>query len=116
MTMTTSTASPVVGAPAKRYGAAGQNSLQRVEVTLFWSGEAPWAPLPRQDAYTFHCLGVRFRRTRWQLHLAQMDRRLPGMSTGQRRALAIVLREALAQTTGLDISQFSTDLILDGRE
>ena len=116
MTMTTSIASPVVEAPAKRSSPAGQNSPQRVEVTLFWRGEAPWAPLPTQEAYTFRCLGVRFGRTRWQLHLAQMDRRLPGMSTGQRRALAIVLREALAERTGLDISQFSIDLILDARD
>ena len=116
MTMTASTASLSVRALAKRYSPGGENSLQRVEVTLFWRGEAPWAPLPMQDAYAFRCLGVRFGRTRWQLHLAQMDRRLPGMSTGQRRTLAVVLREALAKSTGLDVSQFSTDLILDARE
>ena len=116
MTMTTSMASLVAGAPAKRGSPAGQHSLQRIEVILFWRGEAPWAPLPVQEAYTFRCLGARFGRTRWQLHLAQMDRRLPGMSTGQRRALATVLQEALAERTGLDISQFSTDLILDARD
>lgn len=114
--MTAPTADLEVCTPVKRSRPAGQNSLQRVEVTLFWRGEAPWAPLPTQDAYIFRCLLVRFGGTRWQLHLAQMDRRLPGMSAGQRRALAIVLREALAESTGLDISQYSTDLILDARE
>ena len=114
--MTTPTASLEVNTPAKGSSPPRQNSLQGVEVTLFWCGDAPWAPRPAQDAYTFRCLGVRFGRTRWQLHLVQMDRQLPGMSTGQRRALAIALRGALAQTTGLDISQFSTDLILDAQD
>ena len=114
--MTTQTASLEVSTPAKGYSPARPNSLQGVEVTLFWCGDAPWAPLPTPDAYTFRCLGVRFGPNRWQLHLAEMDRRLPGMSTVQKRALAIVLREALAQTTGLDILQFSTDLILDAQD
>ncbi len=114
--MTAPTTSRMVGAPAQGSSPAGQNSLQHVDVTLFWRGDAPWAHHPIQDAYGFRCLGVRFGRTRWQLHLAQMDRRLPGMSTGQRRSLAVVLREALAQRTGLDISDFSADLILDARE
>ena len=114
--MTTPASSRAVGAPAKRNGHAGQNSLQHIDVTLFWRGDAPWAHQPTQDGHAFRCLGVRFGRTRWQLHLAQMDRRLPGMSTGQRRSLAIVLREALAQRTGLDISDFSAGLILDARE
>ena len=58
----------------------------------------------------------RGRRSRWQRHLAEMERRLPGMSTSQNRSLAVVLQEALAETTGLEVLQFSTDLILDPRE
>lgn len=39
--MTTPTSSRAVGAPAKRNGHAGQNSLQHIDVTLFWRGDAP---------------------------------------------------------------------------
>ena len=114
--MTTPTTSRIAGTPAKGNSPAGQNSLQHVDVTLFWRGDAPWTHHPTQDAYVFRCLGVRFGRTRWQLHLVQMGRRLPGMSTGQWRSLTSVLLAALAERTGLSISEFSADLILDARE
>ena len=56
---------------------------------------------------------MRFGRGRWQLHLAETDRRLPGMSTAQRRELTRALREALASLIGLAVLPFSNDLILE---
>ena len=96
-----------------RQSPTGQDPLRCVDVTLFWRGEDPWTPHQQEDRYTFRCVGVRFGSTRWQLHLAQLDRALPGMSTSQRRALVGALREALAAATGLGVLQLSSDLILD---
>ena len=90
-----------------------EESLRHVEVRLFWRGEAPWATWPSEEAFTFRCLGVRFGTGRWQLHLAESDRRLPGMSTAQRRELTRSLREALASMMGLAVLSFSNDLILE---
>ena len=111
--MTTSTAStrttPQDGARAE----TGQASLRRVEVTLFWRGEAPWTTCSSNDAFTFRCLGTRFGSDRWQLHLAETDHALPGMSTAQRRELIRALRDVLATTIGLAVLSFSDDLILE---
>ena len=111
--MTTSTLSVESEPQDKPRSTAREESLQHVEVTLFWRGEAPWVSCPSQEAFEFHCLGVRFGSGRWQLHLAQIDRRLPGMSKGQRRELISALRQVLASTTGLAIQAFSNDLILE---
>ena len=96
-----------------RFSPTEKDLQQCVTVTLFWRGEEPWAKHPMEDQYTFRCVGVRYGSGRWQLHLAQLNRALPGMSTSQRRSLAGALREALAITTGLAVLQFSTDLILE---
>lgn len=90
-----------------------QASLRRVEVTLFWRGDAPWASCPSSGTFMFRCLGMRFGPDRWQLHLAETDHALPGMSTAQRRELIRALRQALASTLGLAVLSFSHDLILE---
>ena len=97
----------------KLSGTTKEASLLRVEVTLFWRGEAPWTSCASKDAFKFRCLGVRFGRGRWQLHLAETDRRLPGMGTGHRRELIRALREVLASTIGLAVLSFPSDLILE---
>ena len=97
----------------RRHRATRQESLQRVEVTLFWRGDAPWTSCPSEDAFRFRCVGVRFGGGRWQLHLAQTDRRLPGMSTGHRRELIRAIRLTLASATGLAVVPFADDLILE---
>ncbi len=91
----------------------GEASLRRVEVTLFWRGEAPWVSCPSDDAFRFRCLGMRFGGDRWQLHLAETDHQLPGMSTAQRRELIRARRLALASTLGLAVLSFTSDLILE---
>ena len=88
-------------------------SLRRVEVTLFWRGDAPWASCPSDDSFRFRCLGMRFGGNRWQLHLAETDHQLPGMSTAQRRELIRALQQALASAIGLGVLSFSDDLILE---
>lgn len=90
-----------------------EESLRRVEVTLFWRGEALWASARSDVAYRFRCLGVRYGGGRWQLHLAETDRQLPGMSTAQRRELIRALHRALASAIGLAVLSFSGDLILE---
>ena len=112
-TMTTSTAS---NGTVPKHGTritTGKASLQRVEVTLFWRGQAPWVSCPSDDAFKFRCLGVRFGGDRWQLHLAESDHQLPGMSTAQRRELIQALRQALVSTVGLAVLSFPSDLILE---
>ena len=111
--MMTSTATIPTGVRERRRGRTRDELLQHVEVTLFWRGEAPWAPCPAEDVFRFRCLGVRFGVDRWQLHLAEADRQLPGMSTTQRRELLRNLREALASTVGLGVLSFTNDLILE---
>ena len=93
--------------------ATGKASLQRVEVTLFWRGEAPWASCPSDDAFRFRCLEMRFGGDRWQLHLAETDHQLPGMSSAQRRELIQALRQALVSRVGLAVLAFPSDLILE---
>ena len=110
--MTTSTTSMQTPPPAKSRSTPREEALRHVEVTLFWRGEASWAACPPEGAFRFRCLGMRFGSGRWQLHLAETDRRLPGMSTAQRRELARALREALASSMGLAVVSFSDDLIL----
>ncbi len=111
--MTTASASiGTVGQDRTRI-ATGVGSLQRVEVTLFWRGDAPWASCPSNDAFRFRCLGMRFGSDRWQLHLAETDHQLPGMSTAQRRELVRALRRTLASAMGLAVLSFSSDLILE---
>ncbi len=111
--MTTSTATIETEVRDSRRGKTRDELLQRVEVMLFWRGDAPWTPCPSEDTFTFRCLGVRFGVDRWQLHLAEADRQLPGMSTTQRRELVRNLREALASTVGLGVLSFTNDLILE---
>ena len=109
--MTTPTANIGIMPPGgTRIGGA---SLQHVEVTLFWRGDAPWTSCPSNDAFRFRCLGMRFGSERWQLHLAETDHQLPGMSTAQRRELIRALGQALASTMGLAVLSFSNDLILE---
>ena len=91
----------------------GQASPRRVEVTLFWRGEVPWTSCSSNDAFRFRCLGMRFRSDRWQLHLAETDHALPGMSMAQRRELIRALRDVLASAIGLAVLSFSDDLILE---
>ena len=111
--MTTPTAS-IRTVPQERTGIkTGGASLQRVEVTLFWRGDAPWVACPSDDAFRFRCLGMRFGGDRWQVHLAETDHQLPGMSTAQRRELIQALRQALASTVGLAVLSFPSDLILE---
>ena len=109
--MTTPTAS--VGTMPGDRARIGEPSLRHVEVTLFWRGDAPWASCPSNDVFRFRCLGMRFGGGRWQLHLAETDHQLPGMSTAQRRELVRALRQELASTTGLAVLSFSNDLILE---
>ena len=111
--MTTPTASIGTGLQDRTRITTREASVQRVEVTLFWRGDSPWTTCPSDDAFSFRCLGVRFGGDRWQLHLAETDRQLPGMSTAQRRELIRALRQALASTMGLAILSFSNDLILE---
>ncbi len=111
--MATPTASIRTGPQDRPRSRTREESLQRVEVTLFWPGDAPWTSCPTEDAFRFRCLGVRFGGDRWQLHLAETDRQLPGMSRAQRRDLIRALREALASTIGLAVLPFSNDLILE---
>ena len=92
---------------------AGEASLRRVEVTMYWRGDAAWAPCRSDEVFRFRCLGMRFGRDRWQLHLAETDQQLPGMSTAQRRDLVRALRRALASTVELAVLSFSSDLILE---
>ena len=110
-TMTTPTAS--IGTMPQDRTRIGEASLQHVEVTLFWRGDAPWASCPSNEGFSFRCLGMRFGGDRWQLHLAETDRQLPGMSTAQRRQLIRALRQALTSTMGLAVLSFSNDLILE---
>ena len=111
--MTTSTASIQTEPLDPRRARTRDEALQSVEVTLFWRGDAPWASCPSEDAFSFRCLGVRYGSDRWQLHLAEADRQLPGMSTTQRRELIRNLREALASAVRLGVLSFSNDLILE---
>ncbi len=111
--MTTPTASIVTGPQDRTRITTGEASLRRVEVTLFWRGDAAWASCPSDDPFRFRCLGMRFGGDRWQLHLAETDHQLPGMSTAQRRELIRALRQALASTIGLAVLSFSDDLILE---
>ncbi len=111
--MTTSKASVAVAPRDGSSRPTKEESLRRVEVKLFWRGEAPWASWPSVEEFTFRCLGVRFGSGRWQLHLAETDRRLPGMSTAQRREFTRALREALTSMMGLAVLSFSSDLILE---
>ena len=112
-TVTTSTASTKTTPQNGVRAETGQASLRRVEVTLFWRGEAPWTSCSSNDAFRFRCLGMRFGPDRWQLHLAETDHALPGMSTAQRRELVRALRDVLASTIGLAVQSFSGDLILE---
>ena len=112
-TMTTPTASIGTAPQDRTRMATGKASLQRVEVTLFWRGEAPWASCPSDDAFRFRCLGMRFGGDRWQLHLAETDHQLPGMSSAQRRELIQALRQALVSRVGLAVLAFPSDLILE---
>ena len=112
-TMTTPTASIGTVPQDRTRITTGDTSLQRVEVTLFWRGDAPWASCPPNDGFKFRCLGTRYGRDRWQLHLAEIDHQLPGMSTAQRRELIRAMRQALASTIGLTVLSFSSDLILE---